>query len=125
MSRREKTLLCPHCVCPVAKVRLAKFLERIWSLVATNRQGLPFCGPLLPGIDRPSCLDDGRVLDLFQIMANIRALQYQSALTFAFDIREVLPPSKTFKIPKNISFLIGHFISYCGLGCGHGARYHQ
>ncbi|KDO19850.1 hypothetical protein SPRG_14950 [Saprolegnia parasitica CBS 223.65] len=90
MSRREKTLMCPHCVCPVAKVRLAKFLERIWSLVATNRQGLPFCGPLLPGVDRPSCLEDGRVLDLFQIMANIRALQYQSALTFAFDIREVV-----------------------------------
>ncbi|OQR94589.1 hypothetical protein ACHHYP_01114 [Achlya hypogyna] len=90
MSRREKTLLCPHCVCPVAKVRLAKFLERIWSLVATNRQGLPFCGPLLPGVDRPECLAGVRVLDLFQVLSNIRALQYSSALTFSYDIREVV-----------------------------------
>ncbi|OQS07706.1 hypothetical protein THRCLA_00301, partial [Thraustotheca clavata] len=28
MGRRDKSILCPHCVCPVAKVRLAKLLER-------------------------------------------------------------------------------------------------
>ncbi|CAK4090701.1 unnamed protein product [Aphanomyces euteiches] len=87
-SKRDKTIICPHCNAPSPRVRLAKLLERIWSIVATNRQGMPFCGPLLVGVDRPPGLE--KTLDLFQIIADVRRLSYSSAASFVSDINEVV-----------------------------------
>ncbi|RHY21058.1 hypothetical protein DYB36_004837 [Aphanomyces astaci] len=91
ISRREKTMVCPHCNAPSPKVRLAKILERIWSVIATNRQGMPFCGPLLVGIDRPAEMDPHLLpLDLFQIIALVRNLRYSSEDAFVRDIHTVV-----------------------------------
>ncbi|RHY04455.1 hypothetical protein DYB25_010667 [Aphanomyces astaci] len=91
ISRREKTMVCPHCNAPSPKVRLAKILERIWSVIATNRQGMPFCGPLLVGIDRPADMDPHLLpLDLFQIIALVRNLRYSSEDAFVRDIHTVV-----------------------------------
>ncbi|KAF0701182.1 Aste57867_8333 [Aphanomyces stellatus] len=89
LSRRDRTMICPHCNIPTARVRLAKLLERIWSIVATNRQGMPFCGPLLVGIERPPSIEE-TPLDLFQIVAKIRRLEYESETGFVHDIKEVM-----------------------------------
>ncbi|ETV99182.1 hypothetical protein H310_07975 [Aphanomyces invadans] len=94
ISRRDKTMVCAHCNSPSPMVRLAKILERIWSVIATNRQGTPFCGPLLVGIDRPPDMDPHALpLDLFQIIAAVRSLRYSSEVAFVQDVETVVATS--------------------------------
>nr|CCA14194.1 conserved hypothetical protein [Albugo laibachii Nc14] len=87
-SRKQRSFLCVFCGndAPL-RVQLAKLLERVWSNLATNRQGYPFCGPLLSGkivLPRP------RRMDLFTILRNIRALEYESSSAFVRDIDRVV-----------------------------------
>ncbi|TYZ62765.1 hypothetical protein PybrP1_008441 [[Pythium] brassicae (nom. inval.)] len=95
-SKKLKTFLCPNCGHNApAKVQLAKALERVWSTMATNRQGMPFCGPLLAGVSDGESDDDEdggggvggrRALDLFKILAKIRGLEYENSAEFVDDV---------------------------------------
>lgn len=92
-SKRARIFLCPYCYLNAPpKVQLAKILERIWSTLATNRQGMPFCGPLLCGVES---IDDQPKecpmrMDLFKILARIRRLEYEESAMFSRDIDEVV-----------------------------------
>ena len=65
--------------------------------MATNRQGAPFCGPLLNGVDRPakkpskkkspSSSDDP--MDLFKVLAKIRRLEYADVASFVADVTRI------------------------------------
>lgn len=85
--------MCPNCYLNApAKVQLAKRLEKIWSTLATNRQGMPFCGPLLCGVEPvDGQSEDTRTqLDLFKVLARIRRLEYSESAGFSRDIDEVV-----------------------------------
>jgi hypothetical protein len=86
-----------HCHSPSPRVQLAKALERIWSTLATNRQGLPFCGPLLPGIDRidKDQSKGDKEMHLFKILSKIRQLEYNDAQSFAQDIDTMVQEAST------------------------------
>jgi hypothetical protein len=80
-----------HCssAAPV-KVALAKRIERIWSMLATNSQGMPFCGPLLPGVELPKSRKESSKYYLFKVLAKIRRLEYDDSASFARDINNVV-----------------------------------
>lgn len=63
-------------------------LEKLWSTMATNRQGLPFCGPLLAGLETKDKTATKRLrsLDLFKILAKIRRLEYELSSNFIDDV---------------------------------------
>lgn len=100
-SKKLKTFLCPNCS-PNApsKVQLGKALERVWSTMATNRQGMPFCGPLLAGVQTGESDDDEdgsdgvgghrRALDLFKILSKIRGLEYENSAEFVEDVDQLV-----------------------------------
>lgn len=116
--------MCPNCYLNApAKVQLAKRLEKIWSTLATNRQGMPFCGPLLCGVEPvDGQSEDTRTqLDLFKVLARIRRLEYSESAGFSRDIDEVvanaldlianrsfplMEAAKTLKIIRNEQFAI-------------------
>ncbi|TMW68494.1 hypothetical protein Poli38472_005962 [Pythium oligandrum] len=90
-SKINKLFTCAHCSSGApAKVQLARALERIWSVVATNRQAMPFCNPLLPGIDPPKDMEGSTNVNLFRILAKIRRLEYEDVVSFTEDIEEVV-----------------------------------
>ncbi|CAI5709224.1 unnamed protein product [Hyaloperonospora brassicae] len=92
-SKKSRSFVCPYCyVNAPPKVQLAKRLEKIWSTLATNRQGMPFCGPLLCGVEPvDGRLEDSRArLDLFKVLARIRKLEYEDSVAFSRDIDEVV-----------------------------------
>ncbi|KAG7382387.1 hypothetical protein PHYBOEH_010526 [Phytophthora boehmeriae] len=124
ISKKSRTFMCPHCyVNAPSKVLLAKMLEKIWSTLATNRQGMPFCGPLLCGVepmDEQSELAQNG-LNLFKLLAKIRRLEYEESSAFSKDIDEVvanaldvianrsyplMDAAKTLKIIRNEQFAI-------------------
>ncbi|KAG6618972.1 phd zinc finger (c3hc4 type) family protein [Phytophthora cinnamomi] len=123
-SKKSRTFMCPNCYLNApAKVQLAKRLEKIWSTLATNRQGTPLCGPLLCGVDPvDGQSEDTRTqLDLFKILAKIRRLDYEESAAFSRDIDEVvanaldlianrsyplMEAAKTLKIIRNEQFAI-------------------
>ncbi|KAI9908504.1 hypothetical protein PsorP6_003476 [Peronosclerospora sorghi] len=93
LSKKSRTFVCPHCYLNAPpKVQLAKRLEKIWSTLATNRQGMPFCGPLLNGVDPADGQheDIRNHLDLFKVLARIRRLEYEKSSAFSRDIDEVV-----------------------------------
>ncbi|KAH7479723.1 hypothetical protein KRP22_010253 [Phytophthora ramorum] len=123
-SKKARIFICPHCYLNApCKVQLAKRLEKIWSTLATNRQGMPFCGPVLCGVEpvdgQP---EDTRIqLDLFKVLARIRRLDYEESAAFSRDIDEVvanaldiiahrsyplMEAAKTLKIIRNEQFAI-------------------
>ncbi|OWZ16331.1 hypothetical protein PHMEG_0009888 [Phytophthora megakarya] len=124
MSKKSRTFMCPYCYLNApSKVQLAKRLEKIWSTLATNRQGMPFCGPLLCGVAPvDGQLEDSRTqLDLFKVLARIRRLDYTDSAGFSRDIDEVvasaldlianrsyplMEAAKTMKIIRNEQFAI-------------------
>jgi len=93
-SKKQRRFLCPQCA-PNApfKVQLGKLLEKIWSTMATNRQGVPFCGPLLCGLEhvgghpRKSGKED---MDLFKVLAKTRRLEYSDSREFVTDIEQIV-----------------------------------
>uniref|UniRef100_K3WS00 PHD-type domain-containing protein n=1 Tax=Globisporangium ultimum (strain ATCC 200006 / CBS 805.95 / DAOM BR144) TaxID=431595 RepID=K3WS00_GLOUD len=91
-SKKLKTFICPNCSHNApAKVQLGKMLEKLWSTMATNRQGMPFCGPLLSGLtDADGNTNSRRDLDLFKILAKIRRLEYEESSSFADDVRQLV-----------------------------------
>ncbi|EGZ05812.1 hypothetical protein PHYSODRAFT_551242 [Phytophthora sojae] len=123
-SKKSRTFMCPNCYLNApAKVQLAKRLEKIWSTLATNRQGMPFCGPLLCGVEPvDGQSEDTRTqLDLFKVLARIRRLEYSESAGFSRDIDEVvanaldlianrsfplMEAAKTLKIIRNEQFAI-------------------
>ncbi|GLD94621.1 hypothetical protein PINS_up003232 [Pythium insidiosum] len=89
VSKPNRSFQCAFCSSSAPlKVQLAKQLERIWSMMATNRQGMPFCGPIFPGLPRPT--DRAEPLNLFTILAKIRRLEYNDSASFASDVRDVV-----------------------------------
>ncbi|KAG2941131.1 hypothetical protein PC119_g2113 [Phytophthora cactorum] len=124
LSKKSRTFLCSHCYLNASsKVQLSKRLEKIWSTLATNRQGMPFCGPLLCGVEPvDGQLDESRTqLDLFKVLARIRRLEYEDSAAFSRDIDEVvanavdlianrsyplMEAAKTLKIIRNEQFAI-------------------
>ncbi|CCI40801.1 unnamed protein product [Albugo candida] len=93
-SRKQRSFLCVFCGndAPL-RVQLAKLLERVWSNLATNRQGYPFCGPLLNGLDasdHKDCSPKAVRMDLFTILSKIRALKYETSSAFVRDIDRVV-----------------------------------
>lgn len=124
LSKKSRTFLCPHCYLTApGKVQLAKMLEKIWSTLATNRQGMPFCGPLLCGVEpvdeQSEIAQTG--LDLFKVLAKIRRLEYDDSASFSRDIDTVvanalevianrsdplMEAAKTLKIIRNEQFAI-------------------
>lgn len=65
--------------------------------MATNRQGLPFCGPLFAGVDDEDSDEDDdseegdrRALDLFKILAKIRGLEYEHSSSFVEDVDQLV-----------------------------------
>ncbi|CAH0473284.1 unnamed protein product [Peronospora belbahrii] len=122
-SKKLRTFICPYCFITPLKVQLAKRLEKVWSTMATNRQGMPFCGPLLCGIELVNGkLEANRTqLDLFKVLARIRRLEYEESMAFSRDIDEVvanalnlianrsfplIEAAKTLKIIRNEQFAI-------------------
>lgn len=93
-SKKQRRFLCPNCA-PNApfKVQFGKLLEKIWSTMATNRQGVPFCGPLLCGLEhgderpRKSSKKD---IDLFKVLAKTRRLEYNDSSAFVADIGQIV-----------------------------------
>lgn len=71
-------------------------------MMATNRQGMPFCGPLLAGLDDDDANEDDesktsdasansrRALDLFTILAKIRGLEYEHSSLFIDDVQQLV-----------------------------------
>ncbi|KAE9354507.1 hypothetical protein PR003_g3335 [Phytophthora rubi] len=123
-SKKSRAFTCPHCYLNApAKIQLARRLEKIWSTLATNRQGMPFCGPLLCGVEPvDGQSEDTRTqLDLFKVLARIRRLDYEESAVFSRDIDEVvanaldlianrsyplMEAAKTLKIIRNEQFAI-------------------
>ncbi|CAI5738318.1 unnamed protein product [Peronospora destructor] len=91
-SKKSRTFICPYCFHTPPKIQLAKRLEKVWSTMATNRQGMPFCGPLLCGVEPVDGQLEGRrsQLDLFKVLARIRRLDYEESVSFSRDIDEVV-----------------------------------
>uniref|UniRef100_M4BAT6 PHD-type domain-containing protein n=1 Tax=Hyaloperonospora arabidopsidis (strain Emoy2) TaxID=559515 RepID=M4BAT6_HYAAE len=92
-SKKSRSFVCPYCYLNAPlKIQLAKRLEKIWSTLATNRQGMPFCGPLLCGVEPvDDRVGDSRTqLDLFKVLARIRKLEYDDSVAFSRDIDEVV-----------------------------------
>ncbi|KAL3666827.1 hypothetical protein V7S43_008445 [Phytophthora oleae] len=124
ISKKARAFVCPHCYHNASpKVQLGKRLEKIWSTLATNRQGIPFCGPLLCGVDPvDGHSEDTRVqLDLCKVLARIRRLDYKESAEFSRDIDEVvanaldlianrsfplMEAARTLKIIRNEQFAI-------------------
>ncbi|CEG48552.1 phd zinc finger (c3hc4 type) family protein [Plasmopara halstedii] len=107
-SKRARIFLCPHCYLNAPfKVQLAKKLEKIWSTLATNRQGLPFCGPLLCGVESV----DGQFkehlmqMDLFKILAKIRRLEYEEFSAFSLDIDLVVANALEFIANRSLPLM--------------------
>lgn len=61
--------------------------------MATNRQGVPFCGPLLCGLEhaggrpRKAGKED---MDLFKVLAKTRRLEYSNSREFVADIEQIV-----------------------------------
>ncbi|KAF4141761.1 PHD finger domain-containing protein [Phytophthora infestans] len=124
LSKKSRTFLCSNCYLNApSKVQLSKRLEKIWSTLATNRQGMPFCGPLLCGVEPIDGLSEGcrTQLDLFKVLARIRRLEYEESAAFSRDIDEIvanaidlianrsfplMEAAKTLKIIRNEQFAI-------------------
>jgi hypothetical protein len=122
LSKKARTFICPHCYLDASpKVQLAKRLETIWSTLATNRQGTPFCSPLLCGVEPVDGQSEDRrmQLDLFKVLARIRRLDYEESAAFSRDVDEVvanaldliasrsfplMEAAKTLKIIRNEQF---------------------
>ncbi|RLN27297.1 hypothetical protein BBJ28_00007226 [Nothophytophthora sp. Chile5] len=123
-SKKSRSFMCPHCYLNApSNVQLGKMLEKIWSTLATNRQGMPFCGPLLCGVEpldgEPEHKNTG--LDLFKVLGKIRRLDYEESAAFSRDIDAVvvnaldiianrsfplMEAAKTLKIIRNEQFAI-------------------
>lgn len=60
--------------------------------MATNHQGLPFCGPLLAGLEAKDKTTTNRLrsLDLFKILAKIRRLEYELSCNFIDDVDQLV-----------------------------------
>lgn len=87
LSRSNRKFTCMHCSASApVKVALAKKIEKIWSMLATNSQGMAFFGPLLPGIELPKSRKEGGKMYLFRVLAKIRRLEYDDSAAFARDI---------------------------------------
>lgn len=59
--------------------------------MATNRQGVPFCGPLLCGLERlEGQTDELGGMNLFRVLAKIRRLDYDGLKEFVSDIAQIV-----------------------------------
>lgn len=61
--------------------------------MATNRQGVPFTGPLLCGLDPPADqpkISERREIDLFKVLGKIRRLEYNESSEFVADIQQIV-----------------------------------
>ncbi|TDH72927.1 uncharacterized protein CCR75_003101 [Bremia lactucae] len=93
VSKRARIFVCQHCyIHAPPKVQLSKRLEKIWSTLATNRQGMPFCGPLLCGVEPiDKDLKESQVqVHLYKVLARIRRLEYEESAVFSRDIDEIV-----------------------------------
>ncbi|RLN88667.1 hypothetical protein BBJ28_00008859 [Nothophytophthora sp. Chile5] len=123
-SKKSRSFMCPHCYLNApSNVQLGKMLEKIWSTLATNRQGMPFCGPLLCGLEPLDGESEHKNtgLDLFKVLGKIRRLDYEESSAFSRDIDAVvvdaldiianrsfplMEAAKTLKIIRNEQFAI-------------------
>lgn len=94
-SSKTRSFLCPNCTCPNPRLTLAKLLERMWSTISTNPQGLPFFCPLLPGVPKPSSMKSSEPpLDFLYILMQIRQCHYANSREFLRDITKLVTSAK-------------------------------